>query len=53
MKRALSTILAVALLLGLGALAVLAMPNANTPLAAAPIVSAAAPKLDPDAPLET
>ena len=42
MKRVLTTLLAVALLLGLGALAVLAMPNANAPLAAAPVVSAAA-----------
>lgn len=42
MKRVLTTVLAVALLLGLGALAVLAMPSANAPLAAAPVVSAAA-----------
>ncbi len=43
MKRVLTTVLAVALLLGLGALAVLAMPSANTPLAAVkPVVSAAA-----------
>lgn len=44
MKRVLTTVLAVALLLGLGALAVLAMPSANAPLAAAPVVSAAAPE---------
>lgn len=49
MKRVLTTVLAVALLLGLGALAVLAMPRANAPLAAAPVVSAAA-QLNPDAP---
>jgi len=42
MKRILTPVLAVALLLGLGALAVLAMPSANAPLAAAPVVSAAA-----------
>ncbi len=47
MKRVLTTVLAVALLLGLGALAVLALPNAGAPLAAAPVVSAAAA---PDAP---
>lgn len=40
MKRALSTILAVALLLGLGALAVLALPNAATPAAAIPVAVA-------------
>jgi hypothetical protein len=43
MRQALTTVLAVALLVGLGALAVLALPNANAPLAAAPVVSAAAP----------
>lgn len=42
MKRVLTTVLAVALLLGLGALAVLAMPSASAPLAAAPVVAAAA-----------
>jgi hypothetical protein len=41
MNRVLTTVLAVALLLGLGALAVLALPGASTPLAAAPFVSAA------------
>ncbi len=49
MRRVLTTVLAVALLLGLGALAVLALPNANAPLAGAP-VSAAAPEYHPDAP---
>jgi len=47
MNRVLTTVLAVALLLGLGALAVLALPGASAPLAAAPFVSAAAP----DAPM--
>ena len=37
MRRVLTTVLAVALLLGLGALAVLALPNANAPLAGAPL----------------
>lgn len=50
MRRVLGTILAVALLLGLGALAVLALPNANASLAGAPAVSAAAPEFNPDAP---
>lgn len=50
MRRVLSTVLAVALLLGLGALAVLALPNANASLAGAPVVSAAAPEFAPDAP---
>ena len=50
MRRVLTTVLAVALLLGLGALAVLALPNANAPLAGAPAVSAAAPEFNPDAP---
>ena len=49
MKRVLTTVLAVALLLGLGALAVLALPNAAEPLAAAPSVSAAAAPEAPDA----
>ncbi len=49
MRRVLTTVLAVALLLGLGALAVLALPNATAPLAGAP-VSAAAPEYQPDAP---
>lgn len=49
MKRILTTLLAVALLLGLGALAVLAMPSASAPLVAAPFVSAAA-DFDPDTP---
>lgn len=49
MNRVLTTVLAVALLLGLGALAVLALPGASAPLAAAPFVSAAAP----DAPMAT
>lgn len=49
MRRVLTTVLAVALLLGLGALAVLALPNANASLAVAP-VSAAAPEFAPDAP---
>lgn len=48
MKRVLTTVLAVALLLGLGALAVLALPSANAPLAAAPVVSAAAAPEAPD-----
>lgn len=43
MNRVLTTVLAVALLLGLGGLAVLALPGASAPLAAAPFVSAAAP----------
>lgn len=51
MRRALSTVLAVALLLGLGTLAVLALPNANAPLSAVPAVSAAAPEFEPDAPM--
>lgn len=50
MRRVLSTVLAVALLLGLGALAVLALPDANASLAQAPAVSAAAPEFEPDAP---
>lgn len=50
MRRVLSTVLAVALLLGLGALAVLALPGANASLAGAPAVSAAAPVFEPDAP---
>jgi len=50
MKQVLTTVLAVALLLGLGALAVLAMPSANAPLAAAPVVSAAAPEFELDSP---
>lgn len=50
MRRTLSTTLAVALLLALGALAVLALPNANASLAGAPAVSAAAPEFNPDAP---
>ena len=50
MRRVLSTVLAVALLLGLGVLAVLALPNANTSLAEAPAVSAAAPEFNPEAP---
>lgn len=51
MNRVLTTVLAVALLLGLGALAVLALPGASTPLAAAPFVSAApdAQEVTPDA----
>ena len=53
MRRALTTVLAVALLLGLGALAVLALPDANTSLAGAPAVSAAAPEFNPDAPAAT
>lgn len=53
MRRVLSTVLAVALLLGLGALAVLALPNANASLAGAPAVSAAAPEFAPDAPNAT
>lgn len=52
MRRVLTTVLAVALLLGLGALAVLALPNANASLAGAP-VSAAAPEYAPDAPTAT
>lgn len=47
MNRVLTTALAVVLLLGLGALAVLAMPGGNTALNAAPFVSAA-PELSPD-----
>jgi hypothetical protein len=50
MRRVLTTVLAVALLLGLGALAVLALPNGSAPLAGAPAVSAAAPEFEPDAP---
>jgi hypothetical protein len=46
MRRVLSTVVAVALLLGLGAVAVLALPNGN---AMAP-VSAAAPEFNPDSP---
>jgi hypothetical protein len=53
MRRVLGTILAVALLLGLGALAALALPNANASLAGAPAVSAAAPEFNPDAPAAT
>lgn len=53
MRRVLTTALAVALLLGLGALAVLALPNANASLAGAPPVSAAAPEFNPDAPTAT
>ena len=53
MRRVLSTVLAVALLLGLGTLAVLALPNANASLAGAPAVSAAAPEFNPDAPTAT
>jgi hypothetical protein len=49
MRRVLSTVLAVALLLGLGALAVLALPNASASLAEVPAVSAAAPEFNPDA----
>jgi hypothetical protein len=49
MRRVLTTVLAVALLLGLGALAVLALPNGSAPLAGAPAVSAAAPEFQ-DAP---
>jgi hypothetical protein len=52
MRRVLTTVLAVALLLGLGALAVLALPNGSAPLAGAPAVSAAAPEFQ-DAPLAT
>jgi hypothetical protein len=52
MRRVLTTVLAVALLLGLGALAVLALPNANASLAGAPL-SAAAPDFEPEAPLAT
>jgi hypothetical protein len=52
MRRVLTTVLAVALLVGLGALAVLALPNANAPLAGAPAVSAAAPEFQ-DAPAAT
>lgn len=51
MRQALTTVLAVALLLGLGALAALALPNANASLAGAP-VSAAAPVFQ-DAPEAT
>ena len=50
MRRVLSTVLAVALLLGLGVLPVLALPNANTSLAEAPAVSAAVPEFNPEAP---
>ncbi|MGE5602119.1 MAG: hypothetical protein ACM30E_03655 [Nitrososphaerales archaeon] len=50
MRRVLSTTLAVALLLGLGALAVLALPNPSASLAETSVVSAAAPEFNPDAP---
>ena len=53
MRRVLTTVLAVALLLALGALAVLALPNGSAPLAGAPAVSAAAPEFNPDAPTAT
>lgn len=55
MRRVLTTVLAVALLLGLGALAVLALPNGSAPLAGAPAVSAAAPEFQeaPEAPTAT
>jgi hypothetical protein len=53
MRRVLTTFLAVALLLGLGALAVLALPNASVPLAGAPAVSASAPEFQPEAPAAT
>lgn len=52
MRRVLTTVLAVAVLLGLGALAVLALPNGGAPLAGAPAVSAAAPEFQ-DAPEAT
>jgi len=49
MGRVLSTIIAVALLLGLGALAVLALPGTGAPMTASPV--AAAPlAAEPDAP---
>jgi hypothetical protein len=53
MRPVLTTVLAVALLLGLGALAVLALPNGSASLAGVPAVSAAAPEFQPDAPAAT
>ncbi len=49
MGRVLSTIIAVALLLGLGALAVLALPGTGTPMTASPVVAAPL-AAEPDAP---
>ncbi|OQA43143.1 MAG: hypothetical protein BWY52_01979 [Chloroflexi bacterium ADurb.Bin325] len=52
MRRVLSAVIAIALLLGLGTLAVLALPGAGAPMTASPV--AAAPlAVEPDAPAGT